>query len=56
MPSWGKLLSEAMEIVPVLFAPWILLPGLFIFIAVVCFNVVGDALRDAFDPMFHVES
>jgi len=52
VPSWGNLLSEAMEIVPVLFAPWILLPGLFIFIAVVCFNVVGDSLRDAFDPMF----
>ncbi|MBF0504295.1 MAG: ABC transporter permease [Candidatus Omnitrophica bacterium] len=52
VPSWGNLLSEAMEIVPVIFAPWILLPGLFIFIAVMCFNVVGDALRDAFDPMF----
>lgn len=51
VPSWGNLLSQAMEIVPVLFAPWILLPGLFIFIAVMCFNVVGDALRDAFDPM-----
>ncbi len=52
IPSWGNLLSDAMEIVPVIFAPWILLPGLFIFIAVMCFNVTGDALRDAFDPMF----
>src|SRR5262249_7488845 len=52
VPSWGNLLSEAMEIVPVSVAPWILLPGLCIFIAVVCFNVIGDALRDAFDPMF----
>jgi peptide/nickel transport system permease protein len=51
--SWGNLLSDAMEIVPVIFAPWILLPGLFIFIAVMCFNVIGDALRDAFDPMFN---
>jgi peptide/nickel transport system permease protein len=55
VPSWGNLLSESMSIVPVIFAPWILLPGLFIFIAVVCFNVVGDALRDAFDPMFNEE-
>ena len=55
VPSWGNLLSEAMGIVPVLFAPWILLPGLFIFIAVMCFNVIGDALRDAFDPMFKDE-
>jgi len=53
IPSWGNLLSDAMSIVPVIFAPWILLPGLFIFIAVVCFNVVGDAMRDAFDPMFN---
>ncbi|MBF0510826.1 MAG: ABC transporter permease [Candidatus Omnitrophica bacterium] len=52
VPSWGNLLSNAMEIVPVIFAPWILLPGLFIFMAVMCFNVIGDALRDAFDPMF----
>ncbi|MDE2223087.1 MAG: ABC transporter permease [Candidatus Omnitrophica bacterium] len=51
IPSWGNLLSDAMSIVPVIFAPWILLPGLFIFIAVMCFNVIGDALRDAFDPM-----
>jgi len=53
IPSWGNLLSDAMGIVPVIFAPWILLPGLFIFIAVMCFNVIGDALRDAFDPMFN---
>jgi len=52
IPSWGNLLSDAMAIVPVIFAPWILLPGLFIFITVMCFNVVGDGLRDAFDPMF----
>jgi len=56
VPSWGNLLSDAMGIVPVIFAPWILLPGLFIFIAVMCFNVVGDSLRDAFDPMFSGDS
>jgi peptide/nickel transport system permease protein len=51
IPSWGNLLSEAMGIVHIQFAPWILMPGLLIFITVVCFNVVGDALRDALDPM-----
>jgi len=51
VPSWGNLLSESMGIVHIPFAPWILLPGLFIFVTVVCFNVVGDALRDALDPM-----
>ncbi len=50
IPSWGNLLTEAMGIVHINFAPWILLPGLFIFITVICFNVVGDGLRDALDP------
>ena len=53
--SWGNLLSEAMGIVQIRFAPWILLPGLFIFITVICFNVVGDALRDALDPWLKAE-
>ncbi|MCC6758302.1 MAG: ABC transporter permease [Candidatus Omnitrophica bacterium] len=48
--SWGNLLAEAMGIVQIKFAPWILLPGFFIFITVMCFNVVGDALRDVLDP------
>jgi len=51
VPSWGNLLSDAMGIVPIIFAPWILTPGLFIFITVMSFNLVGDGLRDAFDPM-----
>ncbi len=50
--SWGNLLSEAMGILQIQFAPWILLPGFFIFLTVICFNVVGDALRDCLDPMF----
>ncbi len=50
--SWGNLLSEAMGILHIQFAPWILLPGFFIFLTVMCFNVMGDALRDALDPMF----
>ncbi len=53
--SWGNLLSEAMGIVQIQFAPWILLPGFFIFVTVICFNVVGDTLRDCFDPLFKME-
>jgi len=53
--SWGNLLSEAMGIVQIQFAPWILLPGGFIFLTVVCFNVIGDALRDSLDPTFKSE-
>ena len=52
IPSWGNMLSDAMGIVQIQFAPWIMIPGIFIFVTVICFNVVGDALRDAFDPLY----
>ena len=53
--SWGNLLSEAMGIVQIKFAPWILLPGFFIFLTVICFNVIGDGLRDCLDPLLKAE-
>jgi len=53
--SWGNLLSEAMGIIQINFSPWILLPGFFIFLAVMCFNVIGDTLRDCLDPHFRVD-
>ena len=53
--SWGNLLSEAMGIIQIRFAPWILLPGFFIFLTVICFNIIGDALRDALDPTLKTE-
>lgn len=49
--SWGNMLSEAMSIVRIHFAPWIMWPAFFIFLSVMCFNVVGDALRDVLDPL-----
>lgn len=52
VPSWGNMLSEAMGIVQIQFAPWIMVPGAFIFITVLCFNMVGDALRDVLDPLY----
>lgn len=48
--SWGNLLSEAMSIAQIKFHPWILIPGVFIFITVMAFNLFGDGLRDVFDP------
>ncbi|MFH1655006.1 MAG: ABC transporter permease [Candidatus Omnitrophota bacterium] len=53
--SWGNLLSQAMGIMQIKFYPWILLPGLFIFITVMAFNLLGDGLRDALDPMLKEE-
>ena len=48
--SWGNMLSAAMNISEIQFHPWVLVPGALIFIAVMSFNLVGDGLRDAFDP------
>ncbi|MEW5895598.1 MAG: ABC transporter permease [Candidatus Omnitrophota bacterium] len=48
--SWGNLLSEAMSILRIQFAPWILIPGILILLTVMCFNVIGDTLRDILDP------
>ncbi|MFO7883026.1 MAG: ABC transporter permease [Kosmotogaceae bacterium] len=48
--SWGLMLSQAQNIKSMTEAPWLLLPGLFIFIIVMAFNLLGDALRDALDP------
>jgi len=53
--SWGNLLTEAMGIAQIKFHRWILLPGLFIFITVMSFNLLGDTLRDALDPMLKRE-
>jgi peptide/nickel transport system permease protein len=48
--SWGNMLSDAMSIAEIRFHPWILLPGVFIFVAIMAYNFLGDGLRDAFDP------
>jgi peptide/nickel transport system permease protein len=48
--SWGVLLKEAQNIRAVATAPWLLLPGLAVIIAVLALNFLGDGLRDAADP------
>lgn len=48
--SWGNLLIDARSGSTILLAPWLLLPGFFICIAIVLFNIIGDAVRDALDP------
>lgn len=48
--SWGNMLKEAQTLTNVLYAPWMLAPGALIFIAVLAFNVFGDAVRDYLDP------
>ncbi len=47
--SWGRTISEGRSDLPN--APWIsTIPGFFLFLTVLAFNFVGDALRDAIDP------
>ena len=48
--SWGVMLQEAQNIQTLALAPWLLIPGLVVIIAVLVFNLVGDGLRDAADP------
>ena len=48
--SWGVLLSESQHLRTVAIAPWLLIPGTFVIIAVLSFNFLGDGLRDAADP------
>jgi len=48
--SWGVLLNQAQNFRTVALHPWLLIPGLFVIIAVLAFNFLGDGLRDAADP------
>ncbi len=48
--SWGNMLKEAQEFTNILYRPWLLAPGLLIFIAVLSFNLLGDTIRDILDP------
>lgn len=49
MPSLGSIISDGRRYVGS--APWIILaPGLCLVLIVLCFNMLGDGLVDAFDP------
>jgi peptide/nickel transport system permease protein len=52
--SWGNMLKEAQDISNIIERPWMLMPGFLIFMAVLAFNVVGDAVRDILDPKSQV--
>lgn len=48
--SWGLMMRNAQNIQTLGSNPWILSPVIFIIIAVLGFNFLGDGLRDAADP------
>ena len=49
-PSWGGILTVASKEAPGTGIWLLLFPGIFIFVAVLGFNILGDALRDILDP------
>ncbi|PKF79676.1 peptide ABC transporter permease [Vibrio sp. vnigr-6D03] len=49
IPSWGNIIFENQTYFSV--APWLVfIPGSVIILLSLCFNILGDALRDALDP------
>jgi peptide/nickel transport system permease protein len=49
IPSWGRMVAQGRTYLEL--APWIsVFPGLAIMIAVIGWNLLGDALRDVLDP------
>ncbi len=50
-PTWGNMLSGSNNstVIQNYWWQW-LFPALFLSVAVICINVIGDALRDALDP------
>ncbi|MCQ2969215.1 MAG: ABC transporter permease [Clostridium sp.] len=49
IPEWGAMMSEGKSMIQ--FAPWITIaPGGAIFIVVILFNLLGDAVHDMLDP------
>ncbi|HMO27421.1 MAG TPA: ABC transporter permease subunit, partial [Tepidisphaeraceae bacterium] len=48
--SWGVLLQDCMDVQAIRYYTWLMSPVIFIVTTVLCFNFVGDGLRDAADP------
>ena len=48
--SWGVLLQECQSIGNIANCPWKLIPLVYVAMAVLAFNFLGDGLRDAADP------
>ena len=48
--SWGLMLSASRSYRVVQDFPWVLIPGICIFLAIMAWNFVGDGVRDAVDP------
>ena len=55
VPSWGRMLAESQTMIS--FAPHLaLFPGFAILLTVLGLNLMGDGLRDLFDPKIRSQS
>ncbi|SFR38703.1 MULTISPECIES: ABC transporter permease [Halorubrum] len=55
VPSWGQLIATGRS--DLSFAPWIVLaPGIVLFLTILAFNFLGDALLDALNPEAEAEN
>ena len=53
-PSWGSMIADGRDLDQLRHSPWTsVFPGMAIGLAVLGFNLLGDALRDALDPKQH---
>ncbi|MCB0123800.1 MAG: ABC transporter permease [Caldilineaceae bacterium] len=48
--SWGVLIKEVQDLQSIALYPWVFSPVIFIVVAILAFNFLGDGLRDAADP------
>jgi peptide/nickel transport system permease protein len=56
-PSWGSMIADGRDLDQLRSAPWTsVFPGIAIGAAVLGFNLLGDALRDALDPRQHYKA
>ena len=56
-PSWGSMIADGRDLEQLRRAPWTsVFPGIAIGAAVLGFNLLGDALRDALDPRQHYKA
>lgn len=51
VPTWGNLINAATDPYNLQFRFWLwVIPGIFLFLTVLSINLIGEGLRDAFDP------
>lgn len=55
IPSWGQAIASGRS--DISFAPWIAtIPGIFLFVTILSFNFLGDAMLDALNPRAETET